>query len=146
VLGLKEPGIIALPAYSPKLSPCELVFRYLKRGLRKTTPKTVPELVDALRAVSKKITGDMIAHWWKKCGYIIPGDPEENRPEDPHKDANLCMLPADAQMEVRQHIACYDSKGNLARHKPPGRKKWKKYTADEDLARWSRRSAGPVGR
>ena len=135
VLGLKEPGVINLPAYSPKLAPCELVFSYLKRGLRKTTPTNIPELVDALRAVSKKITGDMIANWFKKCGYIIPGEPEESRPEDPNKDVpNLCTLAANTKnFEVRQHIACYDTKGELVRHKPPGYKRWKMYTADEDL-------------
>jgi hypothetical protein len=136
VLGLKEPGIIALPSYSPKLSIAELAFSYLKRGLRKTTPSTIPELVDELRKISKKITGDMICNWWRKCGYIIPGAPLESRAEDPHKDViNMCTLPGDVDnLEVRQHIACYDSKGVLQRHKPPGRKRWQTYTDDDDLS------------
>lgn len=126
-------GVVHTPPYSPFLNPIELLFSYLKRYCRKHAPPNTKELLVRLREASDKIDGRMIANWYKKCGFIIPGsDPEQTR--DPPDPANgegsadaRCFLPKNTTFERREHIACFDRDGKLRREKRQGSKKWGKY-------------------
>ena len=129
-LGLK--GVISTPPYSAWYNPVELFFSYTKRYIRKHAPATVTELVQRLREATSKVTADMIKGWFKKSGYIIPGEAPIQRPADPNAGAERCTLPADARFERREHVACYDAEGKLRREKPRGMKRWAKYDQLED--------------
>jgi transposase len=61
--------LLFLPAYSPELNPCELVFSFLKQTLR-ATPLTPALHLDILRALAK-VTSCKVAAWYSHC--IWPG-------------------------------------------------------------------------
>lgn len=92
-LGLK--GVIFTPPYSAWYNPIELFFSFAKRYIRKHAPATVPELVRRLREATAKGTGDMIKGWYRKSGYLVPGEQPKERPPDPNGGfADRCSLPA----------------------------------------------------
>jgi len=129
-LGLK--GTIATPPYSAWYNPVELFFSYTKRYIRKYAPATVPELIERLREATEKVTGDMIKGWFKKSGYLIPGEPLQERPADPNAGQARCTLPENAQFERKEAVACYDQEGKLRREKKKGRKRWNRYDEMDD--------------
>jgi transposase len=134
-LGLK--GVVFTPPYSAWFNPVELFFSYTKRYIRKFAPATVAELVERLREATAKVTGDMIKGWYRKSGYLIPGEDPVEPPGDPNEGvADRCSLPRDATFQAREHIACFDSVGKLRREKKQGHRTWSKYdeidTSDED--------------
>jgi transposase len=65
--------IIYLPAYSPELNPCELVFSQIKRYIRNNTgnESIIQKIVDALGGV----TPELLLNFYKKCVFpkvILP--------------------------------------------------------------------------
>lgn len=83
--------MLSSPPYSPFYNPVELFFSYTKRYIRKHAPATVPELVRKLR----DSTGvDMIKGWYKKSGFIIPGEaPVEQWSVHPTQTQGLTAAP-----------------------------------------------------
>jgi len=71
VSALEECGVkvICLPPYSPDLNPIELLWAYLKAGLRKLKARTVETLLTAIHYVLSNVSLDLIASWTKHCGY-----------------------------------------------------------------------------
>jgi hypothetical protein len=91
VLGLA--GCIFLPPYTPSLQPCELFFAFVKHYVRKYAPKTTQKLVQRLREATAKVTGAMIMNWYRKCGFVVAGQPEKERKVDPNKGVkDRCSL------------------------------------------------------
>jgi transposase len=130
-LGFK--GVISTPPYSAWYNPVELFFSYTKRYIRKHAPATVPELVQRLKEATLKVTGEIIKGWFKKSGFVIPGEAEVERPPDPNAGVvDRCSLPADALFQRREHIVCYSSQGKLRREKKKGRTRWNKYDDIDD--------------
>ena len=91
-----------------------------------------------LREATEKVTGEIIKGWFRKSGYLIPGEAAAERPADPNAGVeDRCSLPADARFQRREHVACYDSEGQLRREKEKGKTKWTKYDeineVEEDL-------------
>ena len=76
----------------------------------------------------------MIKGWFRKSGYLIPGEAAVERDPDPNAGVvDRCSLPSDARFQRREHIACYDSQGKLRREKKKGKTRWSKYDEiDED--------------
>jgi transposase len=122
-------GVVQIPPLSPQFQPIELFFSYVKRYCRKFTVPDTEALVKRLREATQKVTGDMIAGWFKKCGFLIPGDPEDQeRPADPNEGVvDRCALPKDARFEAREHIACFSKDGKLRREKKKGARTWSHY-------------------
>jgi hypothetical protein len=130
-LGLK--GVVHTPPYSAWFNPVELFFSYVKRYVRKFAPATIPELLARIREATVKVDGTMIAGWFRKSGYIIPGEaPREDAPDPNAGVENRCALPADATFERREHVACYDEAGKLRREKKKGHKRWSQYDELEE--------------
>jgi len=130
-LGLK--GVIFTPPYSAWFNPVELFFSYVKRYVRKFAPATIPELLARIREATTKIDGSMIAGWFRKSGYIIPGEaPREDKPDPNEGVENRCTIPANALFERREHVACYDSEGRIRREKKKGHTRWNQYDTMEE--------------
>jgi transposase len=124
-LGMK--GVIHTPPYSAWFNPIEIFFSYIKRYVRKFAPATTEQLLQRIREATAKVDGKMIAGWFRKSGYLIPGEVAREDPPDPNAGVeNRCTLPADAVFERREHVACYDEAGKLRREKLKGRKRWGK--------------------
>lgn len=119
-------GVIFTPPYSAWFNPVELFFSYVKRYIRKHAPATVPELITRLREASEKVTGDMIKGWFKKSGYLIPGEEPEAHPVDPNLGQDRCSLPVDARFQRREHVLCVDANGKTRREKKRGSTRWTK--------------------
>ena len=66
VCGVK---VVCLPVYSPDFNPIELLWAYLKAGLRKLKARTVEALIDAIHAILLDVSPELIASWVKHCGY-----------------------------------------------------------------------------
>jgi len=79
-------GVISTPPYSAWFNPVELFFSYTKWYIRKHAPATVLELLQRLREATVKVTGEMIKGWFRKSGYLIPGEQPKERPPDPNAD------------------------------------------------------------
>jgi transposase len=58
-----------LPVYSPDFNPIELLWAYLKAGLRKLKARTVETLITAIHSVLSGVSPELIATWIKHCGY-----------------------------------------------------------------------------
>ena len=126
VLGMD--GLIHTPPLTPSFAPIELIFSLLKRHCRKTSPKTVPELIACIRERVATISGKTVMGLFQKCGYRVPGQPEHKRPVDPNLGhENRCTLPADAKFLRREGVACFDEAGKLRREKKRGHATWSKY-------------------
>ena len=71
VSALKECGVrvVCLPPYSPDFNPIELLWAYLKAGLRKLKARTADTLVTAIHSVLSSVSPNLIAAWTKHCGY-----------------------------------------------------------------------------
>ncbi|MDR2204452.1 MAG: IS630 family transposase [Nitrososphaerota archaeon] len=71
VLALKECGVrvVCLPSCLPDFNPIELLWAYLKAGLRKLKARTVDTLVTAIHSVLSSVSPNLIAAWTKHCGY-----------------------------------------------------------------------------
>lgn len=61
--------IVLLPAYSPELNPCELVFGYVKRYLRESHQEAIP-LELRIAFAFNLVTYDMIVKYYNKCIQI----------------------------------------------------------------------------
>jgi transposase len=130
-LGMK--GVLHTPPYSPFFNPVELLFSYVKRYVRKFAPPTTEELLVRIREATSKVDGKMIAGWFRKSGYIIPGEAPREDPPDPNEGVeNRCTLPSTAVFERREHVACYDEGGKLRREKKKGHKRWNRYDEMEE--------------
>ena len=129
-LGMK--GVLHTPPYSPFFNPVELLFSYVKRYVRKFAPPTTEELLVRIREATSKVDGKMIAGWFRKSGYLIPGEAPREDPPDPNEGVeNRCTLPSTAVFERREHVACYDEGGKLRREKKKGQKRW--HTYDDEM-------------
>lgn len=64
---LESNGIVLLflPAYSPELNPCELVFSFIKEELRRLRPS--PSIWRELFLAIAKVTPSHIARYYDKC-------------------------------------------------------------------------------
>ena len=63
----------------------------------------------------------MVMGWFKKSGYLIPGEAPRAIELDPNAGVeNRCTLPKNATFQRREHVACYDSEGQLKREKKMG--------------------------
>ena len=129
-LGLR--GVVHTPPYSAWFNPVELLFSYVKRYCRKFAPPDIPSLLQRIREATAQITASMVAGWFRKSGYIIPGEAPREDPLDPNAGAERCTLPADAVFERREHVACFDEAGKLRREKKQGHKRWSQYDTMED--------------
>ena len=58
-----------LPPYSPDLNPIENVFGVLKQRLRKSKPRTLPDLEAALAAAPDWFPPAACARFFRHCGY-----------------------------------------------------------------------------
>ena len=132
VLGFK--GILHTPPYSPWFAPIELFFSFVKRYVRKFAPATLPELLVRIREAVQLISGSMIKNWFKKCGYIVPGE-ELDWADDEQKDQpDPCTLPQDHKFsETRQHIVCVARDGTVAKEKKTRHSTWSKWEEKPDL-------------
>jgi transposase len=61
--------VICLPPYSPDFNPIELLWSYLKAGLRKMKSRTVETLITSIHSILKCVSSELIAAWVKHCGY-----------------------------------------------------------------------------
>jgi transposase len=61
--------LLFLPAYSPELNPCELVFAALKNALRQMTLS--PTLVKEILLVLSRIPASEVAAFYKRCIWSI---------------------------------------------------------------------------
>ena len=120
---------IFLPPYSPWFNPIELFFAWLKRDIRRNySPTTTAELVHALREVCGKLTPQIVMGFYRKAGYVIPGEEEPRGERDPnHGVRDRCSLPSDAQFQPREHVACFSTDGVLRKEKKTGTRKWSKF-------------------
>ncbi|MDR2700187.1 MAG: transposase [Nitrososphaerota archaeon] len=71
VMVLEECGVkvICLLSYLPDFNPIELLWAYLKSGLRKLKARIADTLVTAIHSVLSNISQDLIASWTKHCGH-----------------------------------------------------------------------------
>lgn len=63
---------VFLPPYSPDLNPIENIFSKLKQLLRGLRPRSLEEIVEAVRTLLPKITLDDIESVFQHCGYAGP--------------------------------------------------------------------------
>ena len=63
--------VLFLPPYSPDLNPIELCWSKVKSRLRSLTPRTLPDLLDALGHASASLTQPDMLHWFQHCGYQV---------------------------------------------------------------------------
>jgi transposase len=61
--------LLFLPAYSPELNPCELVFALLKDALRQMTLS--PTMVKEILLVLARISSSQVAAFYKKCIWDV---------------------------------------------------------------------------
>jgi transposase len=122
-------GVKHTPPFSPQYAPIELFFSYVKRYVRKFAPATTEQLVQRIREATDKVDANMISGFYRKCGFLIPGEPEEQeRTVDPNAGVeNRCTLPKNARFEAKEHVACFDKRGKLRREKRKGARTWSKY-------------------
>lgn len=77
VKGIKEAiegaggQLVYLPAYSPDLSPVELLWSKIKSYLRKKAARTVEELTQAIMEAFQCVKKSDLEGWFKHCGYCI---------------------------------------------------------------------------
>ena len=121
--GVKPRGVKHTPPFS-QLAPIELFFSYMyvKRYVRKFAPTDTEQLVQKIREAIDKVDAGMIAGWFRKCGFLLPGESEtQERPADPNEgQENRCLLGKDTRFEAREHVACFDKHGKLRREKKKG--------------------------
>jgi transposase len=58
--------MVFLPAYSPELNPCELVFAQLKSHLRKIPNRRGP-LMDLIMEIAPRISSENMLNYYMKC-------------------------------------------------------------------------------
>jgi transposase len=63
--------VLFLPTSSPDRNPIELCWSKVKSRLRALTPRTLPDLLDALVQAFSTITPHDIRHWFEHCGYQV---------------------------------------------------------------------------
>jgi hypothetical protein len=66
-----------LPAYSPELNPCELVFALVKNGLRR---HGIESLFDDVIVAFNDVSRDTMMNFYRKCIYpeqVLPDIPVE---------------------------------------------------------------------
>jgi transposase len=61
--------LLFLPKYSPDLNPIEQVFAKLKARVRKTAPRTLDAVSDAIAVALAQISPDECANYLKNAGY-----------------------------------------------------------------------------
>jgi transposase len=61
--------LLFLPKYSPDLNPIEQVFAKLKGQVRKTAPRTLDAVSDAIAIALAQISPDECANYLKNAGY-----------------------------------------------------------------------------
>jgi transposase len=60
-------GVKFTPPLSPTYNVVELFFSYVLRYLRKHSPPDTKSIVERIREVVSKITGEMVSGWMRKC-------------------------------------------------------------------------------
>ena len=63
--------VLFLPTYSPDLNPIENCWAKVTSLLRSLTPRTLPDLLDALADAFASITPHDIRGWLRHCGYQV---------------------------------------------------------------------------
>jgi len=63
--------VLFLPTYSPDLNPIETCWAKVKSRLRSLKPRTLPDLLEALRQAFSSVTRHDILHWFQHCGYQV---------------------------------------------------------------------------
>ena len=63
--------VLFLPTYSPDLNPIENCWAKVTSLLRSLTPRTLPDLLDALADAFASITPHDIRGWFRHCGYQV---------------------------------------------------------------------------
>ena len=61
--------LLYLPIYSPDFNPTEHLFAKLKAFIRKLSPNTVKELIQAFQAAVLSVTQDDARNAFRHCGY-----------------------------------------------------------------------------
>jgi hypothetical protein len=72
--------LVFLPAYSPELNPCELVFSLLKQEIRKCNPREYPDILDRVLIGATVINVEHLKAFYRHCihpSVILPDLPEE---------------------------------------------------------------------
>lgn len=72
---LAEVGAKALylPPYSPELNPIEMCWSVMKAWIRKTAPRALDRVRDALGKTWERVSAAMCAAWMRHCGYAVAG-------------------------------------------------------------------------
>jgi len=60
--------VVCLPAYFSDFNPIELLWAYLKAGLRELKARTV-ETFTAIHSILSDVSPELIAAWVKHCGH-----------------------------------------------------------------------------
>lgn len=61
--------MVYLPPYSPDLNPIENVFSKTKQLIRGLRPRTLYQIVEAVRAALHRLTATDLSHAFDHCGY-----------------------------------------------------------------------------
>jgi hypothetical protein len=61
---------VFLPAYSPELNPCELVFAQVKRYIRSHRDGINAPLIDLIVQAFESVTIDNIINYYTKCIFV----------------------------------------------------------------------------
>ena len=69
-------GVRFLPTSWPELNPLALCWAKVKSRLRSLTPRTLPDLLDALGHAFSTIPLHDILHWVQPCGYQVAATPK----------------------------------------------------------------------
>ena len=63
--------VLFLPPYSPDLNPIELCWAQVTSRLRSLTPRTLPDLLDAVGYAFASLTPPDMLHWFQHWGYQV---------------------------------------------------------------------------
>jgi uncharacterized protein YuzB (UPF0349 family) len=68
-------NLVFLPAYSPELNPCELVFAQVKKTIRKSRRPSV-NIIDLIITAFENVSIDSLLNYYRKCIFPITTLPE----------------------------------------------------------------------
>ena len=67
--------VLYQPPYSPDLNPIELLWAWLKCGIRAAGPRSIQRVKDTMGALLRALPVEHCAAWFRHCGY---GRPQES--------------------------------------------------------------------
>jgi hypothetical protein len=159
-------NVVFLPARTPGKNPCETVFAYIKKHVRRHCPDagvyTREQLWQEIQTALRRITPTMVDNWTRACGFGAgaveagaAGGAEQKQLPYPEpaglSDMPLrCAQPDDGVHPRRRRIVCATPDGTIVKERPPGARPrdpdpaappeahaWQFRVADPDDARWA---------